>query len=94
MSELWRHTAGELAAMIRNGEVSSREVVQAHLDRIEEVNPVVNAVTVPLIDSALEAADAADAAGAEDRGPLHGVPFSIKENIDCVGSPTTNGVPE
>ena len=93
MSELWRRTAGELAAMIRAGEVSSREVVQAHLDRIEEVNPSVNAVTVPLADSALEAADAADAASDDDRGPLHGVPFSIKENIDCVGSPTTNGVP-
>ena len=93
MSELWRRTAGELAAMIRSGDVSSREVVQAHLDRIEEVNPIVNAVTVPLIDSALEAADAADAASGDDRGPLHGVPFSIKENIDCVGSPTTNGVP-
>ena len=93
MSELWRRTAGELAGMIRSGEVSSREVVQAHLDRIEEVNPIVNAVTVPLIDSALEAADAADSASGEERGPLHGVPFSIKENIDCVGSPTTNGVP-
>ena len=93
MSELWKRTAGELAALIRAGEVSSREVVQAHLDRIEEVNPIVNAVTVPLVDSALTAADAADSASADDRGPLHGVPFSIKENIDCVGSPTTNGVP-
>ncbi|MYE10802.1 MAG: amidase, partial [Gammaproteobacteria bacterium] len=82
MSELWRRTAGDLAAMIRSGDVSSREVVQAHLDRIEEVNPIVNAVTVPLIDSALEAADAADAAPGDDRGALHGVPFSIKENID------------
>ena len=93
MGELWRRTAGELAALIRGGEVSSREVVQAHLDRIEEVNPIVNAVTVPLIESALEAADAADATSGDDCGPLHGVPFSIKENIDCVGSPTTNGVP-
>lgn len=93
MSELWRRTASELAALIRVGEVSSREVVQAHLDRIEEVNPSVNAVTVTLGESALAAADAADSASDGDRGPLHGVPFSIKENIDCVGSPTTNGVP-
>ena len=93
MSELWRRTAGELAALIRAGEVSSRDVVQAHLDRIEEVNPSVNAVTVTLSESALAAAAAADAASDDDRGPLHGVPFSIKENIDCVGSPTTNGVP-
>lgn len=93
MSELWRRTAGELAALIRAGEVSSREVVRAHLDRIEQVNPIVNAVTVTLAESALAVADAADAALDDDRGPLHGVPFSIKENIDCVGSPTTNGVP-
>lgn len=93
MDELWRRNAGELASLIGDGEVSSREVVKAHLDRIEEVNPSVNAVTVPLVDSALEAADVADAAPHDDRGPLHGVPFSIKENIDCVGSPTTNGVP-
>ena len=84
VSELWRRTAGELAALIRTGEVSSREVVQVHLDRIEDVNS---------IESALAAADAADAAPDDDRGRLHGVPFSIKENIDCVGSPTTNGVP-
>ncbi|MDE0452597.1 MAG: amidase family protein [Gammaproteobacteria bacterium] len=93
MSELWRRTAGDLAALIRAGEVSSREVVQAHLDRIEEVNPSITAVTVTLGESALAAADAADAASGDDLGPLHGVPFSIKENIDCVGSPTTNGVP-
>lgn len=93
MSGLWRRTAGDLAALIHTGEVSSREVVQAHLDRIEEVNETVNAVTVTLSDSALEAADAADAESDDDRGPLYGVPFSIKENIDCVGSPTANGTP-
>ena len=94
MNELWRRTAGELAALIRSGEVSSREVVQAHLARIDEVNPVVNAVVNRLDDSALAAADAADTVPlAERTGPLHGVPFTIKENIDCVGSPTTQGVP-
>ena len=94
MNELCRRTAGELAALIRSGEVSSREVVQAHLARIDEVNPLVNAVVNRLDDSALAAADAADAVPlAERTGPLHGVPFTIKENIDCVGSPTTNGVP-
>ena len=93
MNELWRRTAGELAALIRSGEVSSREVVEAHLARIDEVNPVVNAVVNRLDDSALAAADAADAVPlAERTGPLHGVPFTIKENIDCVGSPTTQGV--
>ncbi len=89
--ELWNKSASELAALVRSREVSSREVVQACLDRIDEVNHKVNAVTVVLADSALAAADAADRQPSD--GPLHGVPFTIKENIDCVGSATTNGVP-
>lgn len=89
--ELWRRGAGELAALIKSKQVSSVEVVQAHLDRIEAVNPVVNAVTVTLAESALSAARAADRGDAE--GPLHGVPFTIKENIDVAGSATTEGVP-
>ncbi len=88
---LWQRSAGELAYLIRSGQVSSREVVQAHLDRIEEVNASVNAVTVTLADEALAAADEADRV--RGTGPFHGVPFTIKENIDCVGSPTTQGVP-
>ena len=88
---LWTRTAVELAALIRDREVSSREVVEAHLDRIAEVNGQVNAVTLVLAESALADADAADRS--QSSGPLHGVPFTIKENIDCVGSPTTQGVP-
>ncbi|WP_028067882.1 amidase [Solirubrobacter soli] len=92
MSEdLWRRGAGELAQLIAAREVSSREVVQAHLDRIEAVNPHLNAVVLVLADEALAAADAADAASAG--GPLHGVPFTVKENIDVAGTPTTSGVP-
>ena len=90
-NELWRHSATELAELIRKKDVSSREVVESHLNRIEAVNPAVNAVTRVLADSALDAADQVDASAAS--GPLHGVPFTIKENIDCVGSPTTHGVP-
>ncbi len=88
--ELWRRGAGELASLIRDREVSSREVVDAHLDRIEEVNDRVNAVTVLLADDARAAADAADSA--EPSGPFHGVPITLKENIDLVGSATTRGV--
>lgn len=88
---LWSKGAGELAKLIRGREVSSREVVQAHLDRIDAVNGAVNAVTVTLAESALAAADEADRTPGS--GPLHGVPFTIKENIDVVGSATTNGVP-
>ena len=94
MDELCRHSATELAALIRRGTVSSREVVEAHLARIDEVNVSINAVTLTLTDRALAAADAADSADAAARArPLHGVPFTIKENIDLAGTPTTQGVP-
>ena len=95
MSELWRNGAVELAAMIRDREASSREVVQAHLDRIEAVNPHLNAIVRLLPDQALAAADAADRAVADGAGlgPLHGVPFTVKENIDLAGTPTTQAVP-
>ncbi|MCE2735655.1 MAG: amidase [Acidimicrobiaceae bacterium] len=93
--ELWRKGAVELAADIADGTVSSREVVQAHLDRIAEVNPHVNAIVRVLEDDALRMADAADQAvkSGVELGPLHGVPFTIKENIDVAGLPTTYGVP-
>ncbi len=93
-NELWRRGAGELAGLIRAGDVSSREVIDAHLDRIAEVNPQLNAVVRVLADEARAGADAADAAikaGAQ-LGPLHGVPFTIKENIDVAGTATTHGV--
>jgi amidase len=89
--ELWRNSATDLARMIRDKEVSSKEVIESHIERIEAVNPAVNAVTVLLGDTALSAADEADKN--EATGPLHGVPFSIKENIDCLGSATTQGLP-
>ena len=95
MGELWQKSAVELAAMIRGREVSSREVVQAHLDRVAVVNPLVNAIVRLLPDQALAAAEEADRAVADGTGlgPLHGVPFTVKENIDLAGTPTTQGVP-
>jgi len=95
MSELWSKGAVELAGLIRDREVSSREVIQAHLDRIEAVNPHLNAIVRLLADQALAAADAADRAVADGTrlGPLHGVPCTVKENIDVAGTPTTQGVP-
>lgn len=93
--DLWRASAGELAAAIRRGEVSSLEVVESHLARVEAVNGHLNAVVRVLADEARAAAQAADeavAAGAE-LGPLHGVPMSVKDNIAVAGTPTTNGVP-
>ncbi len=95
MSELWRMGAAELAEQIRTGAASSREVLEEHLARVEAVNPHLNAIVGVLATSAREAADAADRAVAEGGpiGPLHGVPFSVKENVDVVGTATTQGVP-
>ena len=94
MDELCRRSAVELALLIRQGDVSSREVIEAHFARIADVNGDVNAVTMVLAESALAAADHADTAGTVERlRPLHGVPYTIKENIDLVGTPTTQGLP-
>ncbi len=94
MQDLWRRSASDLAKAIASKEVSALEVVEAHLARIEAVNPSVNAVVRVLADEARAAAKEADrqvAAGAAI-GPLHGVPCTVKENIDMAGLPTTSGV--
>jgi len=93
-TDLWRLSALELAAAIRSRRVSSREVVEAHLQRMEAVNPLVNAVTIVLSEPALEAANLADrvTAGGGDPAPFHGVPFTVKQNIDLVGTATTQGM--
>lgn len=92
--ELWRWDAVELAAAIRMRKVSSREAVQSVLERLEAVNPAINAVTVVLAEPALADADASDAAvkRGEALGMLHGVPVTIKENTDQTGQATTNGI--
>jgi amidase len=94
MTELWKLSAGEMAQRVASKDVSSRELVVAHLERIAAVNGQVNAVTAVLADSALIAADIADleVRTGELLGPLHGVPFTVKENIDLTGSATTQGV--
>ena len=93
--EIWRNNATDLAGMIAAGDVSSLEVVDSHLDRIEEVNGWLNAVTRVLADEARVAAKDADKAVAagDELGPLHGVPCTIKENVDVAGTPTTQGLP-
>jgi amidase len=95
MTQLWRKPATELARLIAGREVSSTEVVEAHLARIMAVNPKVNAIVRVLADEARAGAVLADRAVARgDRlGPLHGVPCTVKENIDVAGLPTTWGVP-
>jgi Asp-tRNA(Asn)/Glu-tRNA(Gln) amidotransferase A subunit family amidase len=85
--------ATTLAALIRTKQLSSREVVQAHLNRVAAVNPKINAVVTLMADDALKSADAADkmVAGGAVLGPLHGVPFSIKDSLDTAGVLTKRG---
>jgi aspartyl-tRNA(Asn)/glutamyl-tRNA(Gln) amidotransferase subunit A len=83
-----------LAERIRTKAVSPVEVVRAHLDRIEAVDPRINAI-VTLADGAIEEARKAEAAimAGEDVGPLHGVPFTVKDSIDTAGVLTQRGSP-
>lgn len=95
MDHWWQGSAVETAAAISRREIGALEVVESHLSRMDAVNAHVNAVTVRMDDEARRAARAADdalAAGAPV-GPLHGVPVTIKENVDVAGQATTNGIP-
>jgi len=94
MTELWRWSAARLARGIASREISSREALNSVLERVEQVNPELNAIVEVLAESALIAADAADAAIAQGLplGPLHGVPVTTKINVDQVGLATTNGL--
>jgi amidase len=92
---IWQWSALETAAAIRSGVISSVEVTEAHIERMRAVNPGLNAVVVDLSDEALKAAKAADKTQAKGAalGLLHGVPVTIKENVDCKDRPNPNGVP-
>lgn len=93
MEELICASAATLARRIRDRETSSQEVVQTHLQRIEQVNPRLNALVQVAAERALDQARAADAALARGEllGPLHGVPFTVKDWIDAAGLPCTGG---
>lgn len=89
---LWQLSASELSARIHAREVSATEAVSASIDRMQAVNPDLNAVVVDLSEAALIRARALDA-HTGDKGPLHGVPITIKINVDQVGQATSNGLP-
>ena len=93
-TELWQLSATDLAGRIARRETTARAATESVLSRIAEVNPKFNALASVTPDKALQAADAADAAQArgETLGPLHGVPVTIKVNIDVQGEATDEGV--
>ena len=91
---IWQWSAVETAAAIKAKRVSAEEVARAHIERLHAANPALNAVVIDLTDQALETAKACDraqAAGAE-LGALHGVPVTVKINIDVEGQANSNGV--
>src|SRR5439155_16331415 len=92
--DIWRWSAARIAGAIRDREISAQEALASCLARISQVNPKLNAVTVDLSNSARRAARSADEAVArgDPLGALHGVPVTIKENVDQEGCATTTGV--
>src|ERR687895_1487731 len=85
--------AARQADLIRRGEVSARELVELYLDRIERLDPLLNAYRVVFRERALAEANQADArARAGDRRPLLGVPIAIKDDCDVAGEATAFGL--
>src|SRR5918994_4273689 len=88
-------SATDAAQAVRHKEVSSRELTEMLLTRIEEANPALNAVVELRREAALQEADAADEATAhgQEAGPLHGVPMTIKDSFNVAGLHTSWGNP-
>jgi Asp-tRNA(Asn)/Glu-tRNA(Gln) amidotransferase A subunit family amidase len=95
VSKVCRLSAAEIAGRVRAGEHSAVEVPEAHIARIEDVNPKLNAVVVERYDAArAEAREIDRKRAAGDRPPaLAGVPITVKECLDLAGTPSTFGLP-
>src|SRR5215469_13854499 len=95
MMEIVFSSSTQLAAAIREGHVSATEVLEAHLAQIERYNPALNAIVTMDVEHAREQAREADKAMARGElwGPLHGVPFSLKDALSTAGMRTTTGFP-
>src|SRR5258708_33580785 len=90
----WNWTAAEMARAVRSRAISSVELLKAVLSRVDEVNPRINAIVDLTLADAMQAAESADEAvrNRESLGPLHGVPVTVKINVDYQGRATPNGV--
>lgn len=95
MLPLHYQSATVLAGAIREGRIGARDLLEHYLERVDRLNPAINAVVLQDRAGARARADAADAALRRgDRvGPLHGVPMTVKESYDLAGMPTTWGIP-
>src|SRR6266545_3762363 len=91
MSEWVGRTATEIAAAVRAGDVTAREVVQRHLDRIAAVDGDLGDFVRVRTDAALDEADAVDARNDRKDLPLAGVPIAIKDNVPVAGEPMRSG---
>lgn len=95
MVDIALRSALELVVAIRNREISSRELLDHYLNRIEQYNPKINAVVTLDVERARQQAHAADTALArgDSLGPLHGLPITIKDTMETAGLRTTAGAP-
>ena len=95
-TNITERSATDLARAIRTGELTSREVVEAHIERLEQAQPHTRAIARDRFDAALQDADAADerVAGGGELPPLLGVPCTIKESIQLAGMPNCAGLVE
>ena len=96
MDKLLTLSGTQIAAMIREGKITSRKAVETHIDHARKINPWINAIVAERYEPALDEADAADAFlkenGPESCPPFHGVPCSIKECFSLAGMPQTSGL--
>ena len=92
--EIWRLTAQELIKKTTSGDITAETAIKASIDRMQEVNPKLNAVVMDLSELALENARRLDIEKSKGKklGPLHGLPVTIKINVDQANCPTSNGV--
>ncbi|WP_028315305.1 amidase [Desulfatibacillum aliphaticivorans] len=96
MDKLLTLSGTKIAAMIREGKITSRKAVETHIEHAKKINPWINAIVADRYDQALDEADAADAFlkenGPENCPSFHGVPCSIKECFSLTGMPHTSGL--
>ena len=94
MTDLSKISATAILKLIDTGTITSRKVVEHFIEKIELVNPSLNAVVLKLFDEARKEADKADDLFNQGKrmGRLHGLPFTIKECLDLVGTPSTFGL--